>query len=111
MSDEEATTGVQLAKRVSNKNPLVSEEVPAVISPGDSDNGDKKPPAVKKSPLPGPTPPKPQKKSILRPDSVGMAVALNSHRPGIRMEETGITEVSTRDPYYESAAMSFIWLQ
>ena len=27
MSDEETTTGVQLAERVSNKNPLVSEEV------------------------------------------------------------------------------------
>ena len=31
MSDEETTAGVQLAKRVSNKNPLVSGEVPAVI--------------------------------------------------------------------------------
>ena len=31
MSDEETTTGVQLAKRVSNKNPLVSEEVPAAM--------------------------------------------------------------------------------
>ena len=28
MSDEETTTGVQLAKSVFNKNPLVSEEVP-----------------------------------------------------------------------------------
>ena len=56
---------------------------------GDSDNDDAKPPAVKKPPLPAPTPPKPQKKSTLRPDSVGMAVALNSHRPGIRMEDTG----------------------
>ena len=89
MSDEETTTGVQLAKRVSNKNPLVSEEVPAVISAGDSDNDDKKPPAVKKPPLPVPTPPRPPKKSTLRPDSVVMAVALNSHRPGIRMMDTG----------------------
>ena len=84
MSDEEATTGVQLAERVSNKNPLVSEEVPAVISAGDSDNDDKKPPAVKKPPLPVPTPPRPPKKSTLRPDSVVMAVALNSHRPGMQ---------------------------
>ena len=89
MSDEETTTGVQLAERVSNKNPLVSEEVPAMISAGDSDNDDKKPPAIKKSPPPAHTPPRPQKKSTLRPDSVGMAVALNSHRPGIRMEDTG----------------------
>ena len=52
MSDEERTTGVQLAERVSNKNPLVSEEVPAVISPGDIDYGDTKPLAVEKPPPP-----------------------------------------------------------
>ena len=62
MSDEEANTGVQLAKRVSNKNPLVSEEVPALTSPpspppprkggredDDDDDDDLKPPASKEA--------------------------------------------------------------
>ena len=90
MSDEETTTGVQLAERVSNKNPLVSEEVLNEGMPGDSDNDEKKPPAIEKPSPPAPTPPKPRKKnSTLRPDSAGMAVALNSHRPGPRMKDTG----------------------
>ena len=72
MSDEETITRVQLAK--TNKNPLVSEKIRTeLISPGDIDYGDTKPPGVKKPPPPAPMPP-----TQLRPDSVGMAVALNS---------------------------------
>ena len=89
MSDEEATTGVQLAERVFNKYPLVSGEIHNEGMLGDSDNDDAKPSAVKKPPLPAPAPPRPPKKSILRPDGVGMTVALNSHRPGRLMRETG----------------------
>ena len=60
MSDEETATGVQLEERISNKNPLVSEEVPAMISKfGDSDNDDAKPSAVKEPPPPDHTPPNP----------------------------------------------------
>ena len=96
MSGEETSTGVQLAECFS-KNPLVSEEVLDESMLGDSDNDDAKLPAVKKPPPPAPTPPKPPKKSTLRPDSVGMAVALNSHRPAsAEAEEEGSTTTSSR---------------
>ena len=91
MSDEETTAGVQLAEHVSNKNPLVSEEILNGGMLGDSDNDDAKLPAVMKPPPPAPTPLKPQKKSTLRPDSVGMAMTLNLHQPGSRKEATGPT--------------------
>ena len=42
MSDEETTAGVQLAERVSKKNPLVSGEVLNEGMLGDSDNDDAK---------------------------------------------------------------------
>ena len=64
-SDEEVAAGVQL-EPVSKENPLVSE-----------------------GPSPAPTPLKPRKKTTLRPDSVGMAVALNSHRPLVRKKTGG----------------------
>ena len=88
MSDEETTTGVQLAECFS-KNPLVSEEVLDEGMLRDSDNDDAKPSAVKKPPPPAPTPPKPQKKSTLRPESVRMAMALNLHQPGSRNKAMG----------------------
>ena len=86
MSEEDTSTGIVQLERVSKTNPLTSED----IAKGTLGDYELKPPASKDPTPPASTPPRPPpKKNTLRPDSVGMAVALNSHRPGTRKKETG----------------------